>query len=196
MVAVGETWLHDGCLDNELLAADLNTIFRKDRGGNKRGGGVLLKVKAVIIIRRPDLKQQLQNNSLSLLLATKLLLINGSLQTFAFEFAEIQPIKFALLAITICSTSTGNILMTQATSCMELSLQSDQLNNKLFSSLQESHDKTCQTTLDLGFYDYPEEIINVSIHEDFNSDHFVVSFSLFLGVAVSLLRQCICRQRH
>lgn len=68
VVAVGETWLHDGCLDNELLAADLNTIFRKDRGGKKRSGGVLLNVKAAIIIRRPDLKQQHVRFKLSIFL--------------------------------------------------------------------------------------------------------------------------------
>lgn len=59
VVAVGETWLHDGCLDNELLAADLNTIFRKDRGGKKR---------SAIIIRRPDLKQQHVRFKLSIFL--------------------------------------------------------------------------------------------------------------------------------
>ena len=42
--------------------------------------------------------------------------------------------------------------------------------------------QTCQTTLDLVFYNYPDEITDVSVHEDFSSNHFVVNFSLFTKV--------------
>lgn len=57
VVAVTETWLHDGYLDNEILSADFYTIFRKDRESSKRGGGVLLAVKAdILAYRRPDLE--------------------------------------------------------------------------------------------------------------------------------------------
>ena len=37
VVAVTETWLHDGYFDGEILSSSLYTVFRKDRGGNKRG---------------------------------------------------------------------------------------------------------------------------------------------------------------
>ena len=49
VVAVTETWLHDGYLDSEVLSSSLYTIFRKDRVGNKIGGGVLLAVKADLL---------------------------------------------------------------------------------------------------------------------------------------------------
>ena len=59
VVAVTETWLHDGYFDGEMLSSSLYTIFRKDRGGNKRGGGVLLAVKTdLLAYRRPDLEPQ------------------------------------------------------------------------------------------------------------------------------------------
>lgn len=45
IVAVTETWLHDGYCDGEILSSFLYTIFQKDRGGNKRGDGVLLATK-------------------------------------------------------------------------------------------------------------------------------------------------------
>lgn len=45
VVAVTETWLHEGYFDGEIYSSSLYTIFRKNRGGNIRGGGVLLAVK-------------------------------------------------------------------------------------------------------------------------------------------------------
>ena len=57
VVAVTETWLHNGYFDGEILSSSLYTVFRKDRGGNKRGGGVLLAVKTDLLAhRRPDLE--------------------------------------------------------------------------------------------------------------------------------------------
>ena len=60
VAAVTETWLHDSYFDGEILSSSLYTIFRKDRGGNKRGGGtVLLAVKTdLLAYRRPDLEPQ------------------------------------------------------------------------------------------------------------------------------------------
>ena len=58
-VAVNETWLHDGYFDGEILSSSLYTIFRRYRGGNKRGGGALLAVKTdLLVYRRPDLEPQ------------------------------------------------------------------------------------------------------------------------------------------
>lgn len=57
VVAATDTWLHDGYFDGEILSSSLYTVFRKDRGGNKRGGGVLLAVKTDLLAhRRPDLE--------------------------------------------------------------------------------------------------------------------------------------------
>ena len=60
VVAVTETWLHDDYFDCEISSSSLYTIYRKDRGGNKRGGGtVLLAVKTdLLAYRRPDLEPQ------------------------------------------------------------------------------------------------------------------------------------------
>ncbi len=43
IVCVCETWLNDLVLDNEILPG--YTIYRKDRRGNMRGGGVLIAVR-------------------------------------------------------------------------------------------------------------------------------------------------------
>ena len=59
VVAVTETWLHNGYFDGEILSSFLYLIFRKDRGGNKRGGGILLAVKTdLLAYKRPDLEPQ------------------------------------------------------------------------------------------------------------------------------------------
>ena len=36
VVAVTETWLHDGYFDGEILSSSLYTIFQKDRVGKRR----------------------------------------------------------------------------------------------------------------------------------------------------------------
>ena len=52
LIAVTETWLQDDILDNEILSEKTYSIFRKDREGNRRGGGVTLSVKANILAYR------------------------------------------------------------------------------------------------------------------------------------------------
>ena len=59
VVAVTETWLHDSYFDGEILSSSLCLIFRKDRGSNKRGGGILLAVKTdLLAYKRADLEPQ------------------------------------------------------------------------------------------------------------------------------------------
>lgn len=57
VLAVTVTWLQDDLLNNEILSARTYSIFRKDRQGNRRGGGVLLAVKSdILAYRRTDLE--------------------------------------------------------------------------------------------------------------------------------------------
>lgn len=59
VIAVTETWPHDGYFDGEILSSSQYTIFWKDRGGKRRGGSVLLAVKTnLLAYRRPDLEPQ------------------------------------------------------------------------------------------------------------------------------------------
>ena len=57
IIAITETWLHEGIADNEILPSSYN-VLRNDRGS--RGGGVLLAVKSYIsCLRRPDLEEDI-----------------------------------------------------------------------------------------------------------------------------------------
>ena len=57
IIAITETWLHEGIADNEILPSSYN-VLRNDRGS--RGGGVLLAVKSNISCsRRPDLEEDI-----------------------------------------------------------------------------------------------------------------------------------------
>ena len=49
IIAITETWLHEGIADNEILPSSYN-VLRNDRGS--RGGGVLLAVKSNISCSR------------------------------------------------------------------------------------------------------------------------------------------------
>lgn len=56
IIAVTETWLNDNIFNSEILNCGY-TIYRKDRGSGKRGGGVLLAIKQSLeSIRRKDLE--------------------------------------------------------------------------------------------------------------------------------------------
>ena len=58
VVAVTETWLHQGILDTEILDSNY-IIFRRDRPQQQRGGGVLICVKSdCILVRRRDLENE------------------------------------------------------------------------------------------------------------------------------------------
>ena len=58
VVAVTETWLHQGILDTEILDSNY-IIFRRDRPQQQRGGGVLICVKSdCISVRRRDLENE------------------------------------------------------------------------------------------------------------------------------------------
>ena len=52
LIAITETWLHDGLLDSEILDLSMYQVFRKDRNHKlchvSRGGGVLLAVSQSI----------------------------------------------------------------------------------------------------------------------------------------------------
>ena len=57
VVAVTETWLHDGVLHTEILQSDAYTMFRKGRGDIISGDGILIVVKSYILAyRRRDLE--------------------------------------------------------------------------------------------------------------------------------------------
>ena len=58
VVAVTETWLHQGILDTDILDSNY-IIFRRDRPQQQRGGGVLICVKSdCISVRRRDLENE------------------------------------------------------------------------------------------------------------------------------------------
>ena len=128
VVAVTETWLHDGYFDGEILSSSMYTIFRKDRGGNKRGGGVLLAVKTdLFAYRRPDLEPQNCE-----ILVCDLVSSNGFKITFCLcsvidrrtalylwitvsvylQVCVKLLVESALLAISKCLPLTGNMLST------------------------------------------------------------------------------------
>lgn len=57
IVGVAETWLNADFYDNEILSDKRYNIYRRDRGGNRRGGGVMLVVKTNLFsYRRRDLE--------------------------------------------------------------------------------------------------------------------------------------------
>ena len=56
VVAITETWLHQGIMDTEILDSSY-VIFRRDRQQGQRGGGVLLCLKSDFLsVRRRDLE--------------------------------------------------------------------------------------------------------------------------------------------
>ena len=52
IVGVTETWLNASFYDNEILSDKRYNIYRRDRGGNRRGGGVMLVVKTDLLSYR------------------------------------------------------------------------------------------------------------------------------------------------
>ena len=194
VVAVTETWLHDGYFDIEILSSSQYTIFRKDRGGNKRDGDVLLAVKTdLLAYRRPDLEPQ---NSETLV--RDLVSPNSFTITFCLCYrppnCSLFMDYFACLQANLCKTSgriciIGDFHMPSINweYVIDLSNSADgikfcNLINSQFrtqvvrESTRISH--SSKSILDLFFYNHPEEIFDISAVEDLSSDHLVVSFSL------------------
>ena len=185
VLAVTETWLHDGYFDGEILSSSLYTIFRKDRGGNKRGGGVLLAVKTdLLVYRGPDLEPQNCE-----ILVCDFVSSNGFKITFCLCY---RPPKCSLF-MDYCECLLANLRETTGRICIAGDFNMPTIDWEYVIDLNNSTDgvKFCnlinsnfltqnvkeptrishssKTILDLVFYNYPEEIFDVYAIEDFSS---------------------------
>ena len=175
VVTVTETWLHDGYFDGEVLSSSLYTVFRKDRGGNKRGGGVLLAVKTDLLAhRRPDLEPPnseifvcdfVSPNSFKITFCLcyrppncslfmdyfECLLVNLSETTgricIVGDFTDMPTIDWEY--VIVLSNSTDGVKFCNL-------INSHFLTQVVKEPTRISH--SAKTVLDLVFYNYPEEI--------------------------------------
>ena len=111
IIAITETWLHEGIADNEILPSSYN-VPRNDRGS--RGGGVLLAVKSNISCsRRPDLEEDI----CELLWAEIPLKNSGSYFLGVFyrppssDMNYLEGLKRSLEKVTVVSDHTNIVLL-------------------------------------------------------------------------------------
>ena len=111
IIAITETWPHEGIADNEILPSSYN-VLRNDHGS--RGGGVLLAVKSNISCsRRPDLEEDI----CELLWAEIPLKNSGSYFLGVFyrppssDMNYLEGLKRSLEKVTVVSDHTNIVLL-------------------------------------------------------------------------------------
>ena len=205
VVAVTETWLHDGYFDGEILYFSLYTIFRKDRGSNKRGGGVLLAVKPdLLAYRRPDLEPQNSEILMCDFVSPNSFKINFCLcdrrtvlYTVFMDYFECLLKNLREPTGRICIVSDFNTPTIDWEYVIDLSNSTEGVK---FCNLINSHFLTqvvkeptkishsSKTILDLVFYNYPEEIFDVNNLKQLQS---LDVNKASLGLPSKLLQVCI-----
>ena len=189
VVAVTETWLHDGYFDGEILSSSLYIIFRKDRGG-----GVLLAVKTdLLAYGRPDLVPQnseilvcglVSPNSFKI---TFFLCYRPANCSLFMDYFECLLANVRETSGRICTVDDFNMPSINWEYVVDLSNSTDGIKfcnlikSQLLTQLVREPTKIShfsESILDLIFCNHPEEIFDVSAVEDFSSDHLAVSVSL------------------
>lgn len=187
-----------GYFDGEILPSSLHTIFRKDRGGNKRGGGVLLAVKTdLLAYRRLDLEPQnseilvcdfVSPTSFKITVCLcyrpidrrTVLYLCITLSVY-LQICVKLLIESALLAIPICLPIDQEYVSDFSNSTDGVKFCNQTNSHFLTQVMKEPRLLEFHTPARLFgncfFFNCPEEIFDVNAVEDFSSDHLARSVS-------------------
>ncbi|CAB4022732.1 excitatory amino acid transporter 1-like [Paramuricea clavata] len=199
IIGVTETWLRADYYNEEILPSDNYTIYRKDRANYRRGGGVLLAVKADILsYRRIDLEP-----TDSEILVCELYPLNRRKFTVCicyrppdcnlfFDHFDILLNNLREASNRICIIGDFNMPHINWNTVVNIT---NSANGNRFCDLIQLNFLTqvvceptrksngSQSTLDLVFSNHPDDICNVKVEANLvTSDHSVVSFDILTKV--------------
>ena len=183
VVAVTETWLHQGILDTEIL--DVNyIILRRDRPQLQRGGGVMICVKSDFIsVRRRDL----ENENVEAVVCELTGINNSKLIIAAFYRPPNMDSDYLYNLVNVLynihRTGVNNWSNYSSSSNFD-SIFIECLFDCFWSQLINSPTRSANdssTILDLLITSVPEFVSHITILSgEFSSDHMLITFDIII----------------